>query len=534
MKKCVRVIKVFIILFLIMNFGFKGIGRCKEIKRITLNFRKADIKTVVRFFARLENLIPIIGEGVQGKVTLITPKPLTLDEAFKVFTSVLEVKGFTLIKNKYILKVIPTREAPQKPIATYYGNDPEKVPLSDQVITQIIPINYARASSVLNTIRPLISPSGNAIESQDTNCLIITDTANNIRRLLHIIKYLDIPKEQTVSKITKVYSIKYMKAREMAEALSKVFSGMGKEGESQVKITPVETVNSLIVTADKELQPQIAETIKKLDIRRKQVLIRVKIAEVTLNKAMKAGINLKNLFFNTGSLKNTIVMKGSISDSFITYNVMESNKIDAVLELLSQRDVIHILSSPEILTSDNQKAKIIVGQEQPLLKSVTDLGTEGGTGKTVSDYVYKDVGIELEVTPHINVDRDVALDLKFKITSILAEVTFPGDVKAPLIGKREASTSVIIMDGHTLVIGGLIKNSRRKEREKVPLLGDIPIIGYLFSRTTTVNERTELMLFITPYVVATSEEGTKLTREKTRETGKEFNRLLKSGKKVTK
>ena len=90
------------------------------------------------------------------------------------------------------------------------------------------------------------------------------------------------------------------------------------------------------------------------------------------------------------------------------------------------------------------------------------------------------------------------------------------------------------MDGHTLIIGGLIKNSRRKEREKVPLLGDIPIIGYLFSRTTIVNEKTELLLFITPYVVATSEEGTELTKTKTMETGTEFNKLLNQEKKVQK
>ncbi|NPA39125.1 MAG: hypothetical protein GXO57_01580 [Thermodesulfobacteria bacterium] len=497
-----------------------------ETKKVTLNFHNANIKTVIKFFARINNLIPIIGEGVQGKIDLTTPHPITMKEAFRVFTAILDAKGYTLIRNQYLLKVVRKRDAVQKPIKTFYGNNPEEVPLSDEVITQIIPLKHAEASHVLNTIRPLISSTGSALESRDTNSLIITDTASNIRRLLRIIRYLDVPKPQEVKCVTKVYSIKYMKAKEMADALNKVFGASVEEGKANVKITPVETVNALIVTAPPNLHPQIAETIKRLDIRRKQVLIRVKIAEVTLNKAMKAGINLEKLLFNAGSTKNIISIKGSLTDAFVTYNVVSSDKLNAVLEMLSQKDVIHILSSPEILTSDNQKAKIIVGQEQPLLKSVTDLGTEGGTGKTVSDYVYKDVGIELEVTPHINVDRDVALDLKFKITSILAEVTFPGDVKAPLIGKREASTSVIIMDGHTLIIGGLIKNSIRKEREKVPILGDIPILGYLFSRTANVRERTELMLFITPYVVASTKEGTALTKSKTKEVGKEFHKLL--------
>ncbi len=528
---CLIVLFFFITTQFVDSAERKAQGKKAESQKIVLDFRNADIKTLVKFIAKLQHLIVVFEGDISGEVSIFPPKPLTLSEAYRVIIAFLDAEGYTLIRSKNLLKVVKKKGAIQRPIKTFYGSDPRLVPSTDEVITQIVPIKNVMAIQILNTVNSLISPTGEAFDNKETNTLILSDTASNIRRILGIIRYLDVKKPLKTKEITNVYSIKYMKAKDMAQALGKVFGGQtAGEEKFQVKITPVPAVNALVVTADRGLQKQISDTIKKLDIRRKQVLIEVKIVEATLSKDFEAAVNLTKYLFSGAGAEHTIKMGRAVTNSFISYTV-KSARVDATLEMLAKKDLIHILSSPEILTSDNQKAKIVVGQEQPILKSVTNLGTEGGEGKTVSDYVYKDVGIELEVTPHINVDRDVAMDIKFKITSILSEVPFPGNVKVPLVGKRQASTNVVVMDGNTLVIGGLIKNSHRNERQKVPLLGDIPILGLLFSWVHKVSERTELMLFITPHVVASSKEGSNLTKSQSKKRGKEFKKMLQQGQK---
>lgn len=489
---------------------------------ILFSFQDADIKTVVEMMARMSGLIAIIGDDVKGKLSVTSGKRLTLPEAYKVFNAVLDVRGFTIIKTDTFLKVMAKRDALQKPIDIYFGTDIDLVPEEDRVITQIIPISNTKAATVLDNVRQLISPTGNIFVNQDTNALVVTDSAMNIRRLLKLITFLDMQHSNANRDATTVYAVRYMKAKDLADALGKVFTA--KAGETaEIRITPVETVNSLVVTADIDVQPAIQKTIAELDIRKRQVLIEAKIVEVTLTKGLDFGLNLVEYLFQTGDgLKNSLkVGTGDIAGSYVNYTVFKAGRLNASLQMLAKDDRVNILSAPRILTSDNQKARILVGQEQPILKSTTVL--EGN--KTVSDYVYKDVGIELEVTPRITIDRDIALDLQQKVTSILSEVEFPGGVKAPLVGKREANTSVVVQDGQTLVIGGLMKNDLRDERQKVPVLGDIPVIGWLFSRIRKVNERTELLVFITPTVIMTSAEGAEMASREEGRTGQEFKEL---------
>lgn len=497
-------------------------------QKIKLDLRDAEIQTVVNLLARLKNLIVIMGDDVKGKVNISSPRELTVDEAYAVAMAVLDTKGITLTSTDKFLKVMMKRDSVQRPVDTYYGLLPESVPAEDRVITHVIPLKNASAADVLGSIRPLISTTGNAFDNKSTNSIIITDVATNIRRLLIIIGHMDVIRSEPVGEEnTLVYAVRYLKSKDLADALGKVFSDK-KGGKTDIRITPVDTANALIVTAGKDMHPQIKLTIDNLDVRKRQVLIEARIVEATVSDGVDFGIYLKKLLFDAGGHNHSVLSGKNLKDSFFSYTVT-SDKLDVALQMAASKGVINILSSPRILTSDNSKAKIVVADEQPILKSVTDLGgTQAGTtGKTVSDFVYKDVGIELEVTPRINVDRDVAMDVSFKISSIIALVNFPGDIQAPQIGKRESNTSVTIMDNHTLVIGGLMKDSKRDERQKIPLLGDIPFFGYLFSTLHKINERTELLVFITPRVVATSEDGGKLTQSEIDATGQDLKELNK-------
>lgn len=507
-------------------------GAKEKPQKIRLDLRDAEIKTVVNLLAKLSDLIVIMGDDVKGKVTISSPKDVTVEEAYEIVMAMLETKGISLIKTDKFLKVIQKREAIQKPIDTYYGLAPESVPSEDRVVTHIIPLKNANASDILGSIRPLISPTGNAFENKNTNAIVMTDVATNIRRLLTIIGYLDVVRIDPVGdESTVVFPIKYMKAKDIADPLSKVFSD-SKSGKSGIKITPVDSANSLIVTAGKDMQPHIKSTLDTLDVRKRQVLIEAKIVEATLTKGLDFGLHGDATFKSLvggHKIDGTAALGSAVSNPFIAFTA-KTARVNAALELLATKNRISILSSPRILTSDNQKSKITVADEQPILKSVTDLGGTqvGAAGKTVSDFVYKDVGIELEVTPRINVDRDVAMDVYFKISSILSEVEFPGGIKAPRIGKRESTTSVTVMDSDTLVIGGLMQDSSRDERQKVPILGDIPLLGLLFSKIHKVDERTELLVFITPYVVENKEEGGKLTGYEINKAGEDLREVRNS------
>lgn len=472
---------------------------------ITFNFQDADIRSLVELMARLYGLIPIIGDDVKGKMSISVAKPLNPQEVFLVLSALLDAHGYTPIRTDKLLKVVPKREALQKPIDVFHGTDPAQLPEGDQVINLLIPIRNSKAATVLENLRQLVASTGNMFVNDNTNTLVVTDSASNMRRLLKLVSYLDNRLDENSKSTTRVYPLRYMKAKEMAESLDKVFGG--KDGKSTLKITPIETSNTLVIVADLNVFGALENALQRLDERRRQVLIEAQIIEVQLSDQLDFGIRVEDFLLGSGAKK--VSMGQAISSPMLSLTLAGASRAKtALLEMLAKDNKVNILSAPHILTSDNQKAKIVVGEERPILKSSTALNT--GSQTTVSDYVYKDVGLELSVTPRITEDRDVAMEIQQRVTDILENVTFGSGssaVSAPVMGKREATTNVIVRDGHTLVIGGLMKNEVRDERQKVPLLGDLPGLGWLFSNVHKVNLRTELLVFITPTVVENDAEG---------------------------
>ncbi|PLX98084.1 MAG: hypothetical protein C0624_14755, partial [Desulfuromonas sp.] len=493
----------------LLSWSFPAFGEVGPVNnasqtKVKLDFRNADLKTMVNFMAKLYGVVPVLPDNLTGKVNVSVSKRVPLDEGYRIVLAVMEAHGMTMLKTDTMLKVFPKADAVQKPVDTFYGDDPESVPDEDRVITHIAPIHNMSASDILSSIRPLISSTGNGLESRTTNMIILTDVASNIRRLLRIIHYLDVPQGMASAEgSTRVYEIKYMKAKDISAALEKVL-GQGEQ-KDRIKITPVDSINAVVITGDMEVHARVKATIDALDKRRKQVLIQAQIVEVSLGKTSEMGVRLDengytDTFGNSEKYKYTATADflSSFSGNPISYSLSRiGDDWQATIKAAASKGKAKILSSPRILTSDNQKAKIHVGQEEPIVKSTTDVDN----GKTVSDIIYKDIGITLEVTPQINVERDVTLDVDFSITSILGQREAANN--SPRIGKREASTSVTVMDGDTIVIGGLIKSEDRKDRVGIPLLKDIPFLGALFGYTKNVVDETELLVFLTPDVIET-------------------------------
>ncbi|MEI8196431.1 MAG: type II secretion system secretin GspD, partial [Phycisphaerae bacterium] len=264
--------------------------------------------------------------------------------------------------------------------------------------------------------------------------------------------------------------------------------------------------NALLVSVDAKAIERVRALIEELDRPVPQVMIKVLIAEVThsdgsdiggnfsvLNKRASGNGSSGGSDFGIGSAITSAAASGGPNG--MVFQMLEENAT-AAIRALANTNKLDVLSRPYILASDNQTASIMVGQEVPIVTSTT-ITTNG----QYNNVQYQDIGIILNVTPHVNPDGLVILDVNPQISALTGEtVTVQAGVNAPVFDNRQAQSRVAIMDGHTIVIGGLMEDKKTKNVDKIPLLGDIPGIGFLFSHTTEKKTKTELLIFLTPHV----------------------------------
>jgi len=633
---------------------------------VVLNFDNADVEVVIHAASEIVGFNYVLAPDVRAKVTVQTSQRIPQDEVFNVLLAILEVHGLTVVRSENLYKVVRIAAARERPVPTVVGAEPDPQRTSDEVITQIVPLRFASVVDVSNLLRSLISREGSMIAHRETNLLIITDAAANVRRLLQIIGLLDV--EVTLQEL-QIIPLKFADAAEIANILNQLFAGgrlrpaqvpgvpvppppppapgqppapvrapgvpeiagaperpplivgerrsnslivharkhemelirklvsqldvdvyggrrvfvyyaenakakdlaatlnaiYGREAqprpvaerpltppapgqpppppppprapsppraegeagelglaEGEVRVVADETTNALIVTTFPRNWPQIEETIKKLDRMPKQVLIEVLVAEITLSDdlsmglewALKRGasVNIGGQFFKFDASQTftgggiATATSGAVSAVPGLNVLMAGNQILAMINALATDSRANVLSSPSILTSENKKAVINVSQSVPIITTQTT-PTIGGVTSTVE---YRDAGIVLSVTPRIGEKRTVALDIKQEVNEVLEEAGVAG---SPKFTKREADTSVVIADGQTLMLGGLIQTKRNETRAGMPFLNRIPILGLLFGKTTNSFDRTELVILITPRVVASPEEGRRITEE---------------------
>jgi len=278
-----------------------------------------------------------------------------------------------------------------------------------------------------------------------------------------------------------------------AQAVNNSLSG-------QVVVQADKNTNSLIFLTSPRNFERLKKMVDDLDYIRPQVMIEVIIAERTLNKDDELGVQWQ-VNHSVGWLDHLNLALTSTFTYFPPNNAtglqaaISNGPISAVINALSHNSKLNILSTPRILTFDNSSAVVDVGEKVPYLtsKQVTD------TGSVYNSFTYQDVGITLTVTPHINPDGYVSMS----VHPVISKIEDPNynNSGAPLIANREANTNVMVKDGESVIIGGLMQNNQTEGSDKVPILGDIPILGKLFQHKDTTKEKTELMVFLTPHVV---------------------------------
>jgi len=321
---------------------------------------------------------------------------------------------------------------------------------------------------------------------------------------------------------------------------------------SGISIVADKPTNSLVITAPPEAYALIKEIIQKLDVRRSQVLVESLIAEVTLNKAQQLGVewrainspNGTQVFASstgsgqTGLLNSTLgpisgtgagstgtsnpltslasqgFLLGLLRTITITTDPSNPNSSTQILNIplllrAFQGDTdVNILSTPNLLTTDNEEAEIVIGEQRPFLRQAQDTPIGGVTGtSTIRTFEFKDTGITLRVTPQISQGKTVRLKLAQEVTAFVSE----SEVGAVTTTKRSAKTTVIVDDNQTIVIGGLISNDNNEAKTQVPCLGNIPIFGWAFKQTSVSKRKTNLLIFLTPHIITSPEDIDRVT-----------------------
>ena len=277
----------------------------------------------------------------------------------------------------------------------------------------------------------------------------------------------------------------------------------------------------LIVITDEETNEHIREVINNIDRPKPQVLIKVVFLEVTHRDDLDVGIDARYTT-RDGSYTNTIGQNllgvfGLPAQSLGSggFYQLLSDDLEVTVRALARAGKTEVLSRPSILARNNQQATIIVGSELPFITNsrITD------NGQTINTVQYQDIGIILRVTPFITSDGMVEMIVSPEISTLTAQtVPISETVSAPVIAKRAADTVVVTPNAKTVVIGGLMENNKTLDERKVPLLGDIPLLGNLFKRKIKVGSKTELVIFLTPYVVAEPNQLSDLTLQESSQT----------------
>lgn len=604
---------------------------------VNLDFKEAPLTEFTQAISDLTGKNFVYDSKLRGKVTVNSPAGISSAEAYKLFLSVLNLKGYTVVPSGSVHKIIPIKEAKTSNLPTQLGDNG-----NEAYVTRMLRLEHLDAEVAATTIlSPLVPRTSHITAYPPSNTLIITDSAANIKRLAAIIRKLDVPQahlqidimrlqhaeagdvaqvlnkalsheqsdtrnrrarnvataeteiksrvlpyeytnslviltpDEKLAKVRQlvqeldqepqdkrsgihVYYLENANAEELAKTLNEILTGISKQARNQarknntqlqeVSVTADKPTNSLIINATPEEYRVIQGIINKLDIKRKQVFVEALVMELSMDATTQLGISLQGAIetgsesaiigaSNTGdngiatlsqsgdsqvpglltSAINGILLGGFASPIEVTGpngSTMTVPALSALIDL-SQKDTnLNVLSAPRLLTSDNEEAEIVVGDNVPIITSrLTDTGSTDGLAQSVS-VERKDVALTLRITPQVTEGNLVRMEVYQEKTDVAESANTVGDTDqvGPTFSTRKLKNTVVVKDKNTVVLGGLISNKVDKSVTKVPVLGDVPLLGRLFRNSKTTEEKTNLLVFIRPHIIRTPGQLQKLRR----------------------
>lgn len=578
-----------------------------------INLKDADIGEFITQVARITGRTFVVDPRVKGRITVISSASLNAAGVYELFQSVLRVHGFAAVPAGDVVKIV------QQTIAKQSSSDHDFDPAAtgEEMITRVIPATNVASSELVKILRPLIPQYSHVASVDDPNVIIVSDHAENIRRMESIIREIDVAeddevvvvplkdawvenmvslleqlaperigkngkgpnavqvvanarnnslvlhgkpgpvaelqsliarldKPSTSSGSTRVFRLRHGDAEQVAKILDGILSqraaGSDDATPVQTSIQPDTALNAIVVRADPTTMGEVQELVASLDVRRTQVLIEAAIVEVSMNDSQTLGVDaaiadksgktaplavsplqgaLQALLGNAATsaqATSDIDLVGAAasltSPSLAVAKLSNGISFAAIIQALGTNSDSNLLSTPSILTLDNEEASIVVGQNVPFRTGSFTTGTDGATNPFTT-IQREDVGITLKVVPHVHDGSSVRLEVQQEVSSVANNASVSGSGFSDIVtNKRTINTTILANDGQTIVLGGLIQDDVTGSGRKVPLLGDIPLLGRLFRSDTSTHVKRNLLVFLRPTVLRDDSQVGDVTRRK--------------------
>jgi len=619
--------------------GAAGVALTPRSGEVVLNFQGADLQAVVKAMSQMTGRNMLIDPRVRGQVTIVSARPMPVAAGYQIFLSALKTQGFTAVEGPGdAVRIIPVAEAKAAAPVNEQDGPPRG---GEQVVTHVVIGQHVAVAQLQNVLRPLMSPTSQLSVYDPANALIITDYADNVRRLLRIIERIDQPASTDVTVIpvqhasaidlaelvvrlsgtgvatpgtlpgaapgqiaaggdrfsvvpdgrtnsillrsdnpgriallrslierldvparsigsTRVIYLKHAEATKLVEVLRGMLTAVaaGPAGQSAAPgaggrpggaapslIQADEATNSIIINASDTVYNNLRLVIEQLDVRRAQVYVEALIAEMNADRtdelgfqwagATGAGSSSVGAFANfpaaNPSIAAAVAAPGAAAAaaSGLTVAVLGRSitlpdgttvrGLGALARALQANNLGNILSTPNLLTLDNYQAKIVIGQNVPFVTgsfATAAAATATGVGAVnpFQTIERRDIGLTLRIKPQISEGSAIRLEIYQEVSS--SDPTPRAGASDLVTTKRSLETKVVVDDGNTIVLGGLIQNTLTVTTQQIPLLGDIPFLGALFRFKSEDRKRTNLMIFLRPVIIRSADDGYRVTQDR--------------------
>ncbi|MDB2360595.1 type II secretion system secretin GspD [Porticoccaceae bacterium] len=589
-------------LSLILSLSF--VAEAMAADMVKINFRDADIRSVIESVAEITGESFVLDPRVKGKVTIISPETIDKSLLYEAILSAIQVQGYQAVRDGAVTRVLPFNQS-----FNLAGGG------QSELVTEILKVRFVQAATLIPVLKPLMSNGARVQAYNQSNYLVVSDIRSNVERLKMLLNELDDPDQTAVEVITlehisaaeavhiagqlkqlqkqelslveddlnnrvivsgpgsartafremlksldvplsskgsvEVIYLNYSRASELKPVLDGLLtseillrlagetSGNGKKGgaKASYKVEIDELNNALILAAPAAVIREVKSIVEKLDISRPQVLIEAVIAQLSEGQAKKLGVDILFTSKDTGgyltnfdgllgslvgagiggtpdsATLNTLI--GGIPNSPVAFggefNPNTGKGMGLLVQALKNDSDTNILSTPSVVTLDNEEASLSSGKEVPFQTGTYANSNSGSSSSNpFTTFNREEVGILLKVKPQISKGNAVRLEIEQESSKVEAG----GKEGLQTTTKNTIKTNVMIEDGELLILGGLIEDTYTQSESKVPLLGDIPLLGRLFKSASKSKDKQVLMMFIRPTIIRNPEDAKNLSDER--------------------
>ena len=458
---------------------------------VSLDFKSTDVVDALKYLALKGSLNLSTSKTVSGRVNLsLTDVPIR-----DVFEIILRSNGLAYMKLGSVYHVMTEEE-----YRALYGRK-----FSDLREIKTFKLQYAGPEAAFNMLDALKSDIGRLLVDEETGTVLIMDTPAQLQRMEEALTTLE------HGAPVRVFDLRYAKAKEVEERLKDQIE-LKKLGYVKAD----ERSNQVVVKTLPDRMKDVERLIAALDQKTREVLIDVKIVSVTLTQNLDTGIDWDSVFTNfrfygidkIGDFRTVATSTAAalthipIGTHFKLGSVAVGSVVENGYELIRYLERIgetKIVSTPHVLVTNNQEAKIHVGTREAYVTTTTTTGQT--TSTTAEEVQFIDVGIQLSVTPTINSDGYVTMKIKPEVSSVVRTLQTPSRNQIPIVDTSSAETQLMVKDGVTIVLGGLARDQKQFQNRQIPIVARVPLVGELFRRRSRADQRQELVVFITPHIV---------------------------------